>query len=197
MRRLTGKLITLALLATLFGCETAAIDTADVSEDIGADTTTTEEDGTAIDAATGLDASEDAANSQPDASPDASADASPDADVDPGCPATHARVGWVAELSTKSHAVSGHAEIIDDCTVRITDFHFDGGGIDVRIYGAKDANYLVGFPMTEDLVRPTPYSGETIIARLPTDVSLDDLDGISAWCVDFAVDFGSGTFAAP
>jgi hypothetical protein len=45
--------------------------------------------------------------------------------------------------------------------------------------------------------RSQPYQGETIEAKLPADKTLDDLDAISIWCVDFAVDFGSGEFSAP
>jgi len=112
-----------------------------------------------------------------------------------GCDMTSARIGWTAELSTKFHGVTGTAEIIDDCTVLITDFGYDGTGIDVRIYGGVEGDYDNGYPMTDDLLKAGGYSGATLIATLPDGESMDDLDGVSVWCVDVGVDFGSGSFA--
>ncbi|MCA9565439.1 MAG: DM13 domain-containing protein, partial [Myxococcales bacterium] len=114
-----------------------------------------------------------------------------------GCGSTHPHIGWVADLETHFHGVSGRATIVDDCTIEITNFNFDGGGVDVRVYGANDGNYETGFPMTEDLHRAEAYVSETVIAVIPDGRSLDDVDGISVWCIDFTVDFGSGLFAAP
>jgi mono/diheme cytochrome c family protein len=136
-----------------------------------------------------------------DSGSDAGNDTGPDVDDTPdvgsNCEATHERVGWTAELSEQFHNVGGTAEIIDNCTVRISNFTYDGRGINVSVYGAADSNYDDGYSMTADLVRSQPYEGETIFARLPAGRSLDDLDGVSVWCVDVAIDFGSGVFSAP
>jgi mono/diheme cytochrome c family protein len=116
---------------------------------------------------------------------------------DPGlreCDATHPKVGQMATLSTLAHSVSGTAEIIDDCTIRVTDFNYDGGGINVRFYSGQGGNYVGGFPMSEDLIRATPYIDESVYAQLPEGRTLDELDGISVWCVDVAVSFGDGIF---
>jgi mono/diheme cytochrome c family protein len=113
------------------------------------------------------------------------------------CPATHERVGWVADLSTAFHDVAGRAEIVDDCTVVIHDFTYDGTGIDVRIYGGVDGDYDNGYAMTDDLLKPGGYDGVLLEAVLPEGRTLDDLDGVSVWCVDVGVDFGSGLFAPP
>jgi mono/diheme cytochrome c family protein len=110
------------------------------------------------------------------------------------CDSTHAKVGQVAVLSTLAHSVSGTAEIIDDCTIRVDDFVYDGGGIDVRFYSGLGGNYVDGFPMSEDLLRPGGYNGETVYAQLPDTRTLDELDGISVWCVDVATSFGDGIF---
>ena len=110
------------------------------------------------------------------------------------CDATHDNVGQVATLSTLFHSVSGTAEIIDDCTIRVDDFTYDGGGIDVRFYSGQGGNYLSGFAMSDDLRRSGGYNGETVYAQLPEDRTLDDLDGISVWCVDVASSFGDGIF---
>jgi mono/diheme cytochrome c family protein len=127
-------------------------------------------------------------------SPDAGV---PDAGDDRDCDATHPRVGQVAELTTRFHGVSGTATIVDDCTVTIEMFDFDGEGVDVRVYGAAGGNYENGFAMTGDLRRAGGYTGETITATLPPGASLDQLDGISIWCVPVGASFGDGLFGPP
>ena len=115
------------------------------------------------------------------------------------CDSTHPNIGQVAELQTFAHQVSGTAVIVDDCTIRIDDFVFDGGGIDVRFYSGLGGDYENGFSMSEeDLRRPGGYDGtETVYAQLPEGRTLDELDGISVWCVPVASSFGDGLFQAP
>lgn len=111
-----------------------------------------------------------------------------------GCSATHPRVGQTAELQNFFHDVGGTAEIIDDCTIEITGFTFDGQGIDVQMYGGFEGMYEDGFSMSENLVRDDPYLGETIRFTLPEGQTMDDVGGVSVWCVPVGADFGSGTF---
>jgi mono/diheme cytochrome c family protein len=138
-----------------------------------------------------------------DADVDSGGDPTSDGGTDTGdelpnnCPATHERVGWIAELSTEFHDVSGVAEIVDDCTVVIHDFTYDGSGIDVRIYGGIGGDYDNGYAMTDDLLKPGGYDGVLLEAVLPEGRTLEELDGISVWCVDVGVDFGSGSFTPP
>lgn len=113
------------------------------------------------------------------------------------CPQTSARIGWTAELQDFFHGVGGTAEIVDDCTVVISNFSYDGTGIDVRIYGGQDGDYNNGYAMTGDLLLPGGYAGTTLVATLPADQNIDNLDGVSVWCVDVGIDFGSGEFSAP
>lgn len=110
------------------------------------------------------------------------------------CGATHARVGQTADFETFYHGVMGTATIVDDCTIRIEMFEYDGTGIDVRIYGGQGGNFTAGFAMSDDLLRPGGYNGETLTATVPAGRSLDDLDGISVWCVDVSISFGTATF---
>lgn len=126
-----------------------------------------------------------------------SADATTETTAAPACPATDPKVGWRAQLATYYHGVSGVAEILDDCSIRISDFNYDGGGLDVRIYAGKDDEYADGFALSDDLLRAGGYAGETLTVNLPDGASMSDLDGISVWCVEAGVDFGSGVFAPP
>ena len=109
------------------------------------------------------------------------------------CAPSHERVGKTAVLSGRRR-INGTATIVDDCTIRIDNFDFDGGGIDVRIYGGLNGNYDDGFAMGENLVRSTGYFGETLTVQLPPGRTLDEVDGISVWCIPIEVSFGEGTF---
>jgi len=115
------------------------------------------------------------------------------------CESTHPKIGQRAVLSTFAHQVSGTAVIVDDCTIRVDDFIFDGQGIDVRFYSGLEGNYIDGFSMSEeDLRRPGGYDGtETVYAQLPEGRTLDELDGISVWCVPVSQSFGDGLFMDP
>jgi hypothetical protein len=105
------------------------------------------------------------------------------------------KIGQIAVLSTKSHGVSGKARVVDDCTIEITNFTYDGGGLpDVFVYGGKARNYAVGFPIGPNLFGKA-QANATIVLTLK-DKELDNLDGISIWCVRAGVSFGDGVFAA-
>ncbi len=196
-----------ALATCTWGC--SGNDSSAPATDVGRDATSSADVGydsnAAEDVGSGADTTPDVTRQDTGPTDTASADTGyadttyPDVGADGGssCAATHPHVGWTATLSTNYHNVGGTAEIVDDCTIRITNFTFEGAGIDVRIYGAKNGDWANGFAMTGNLVRSTPYDGETLIATVPAGHTLDDLDGISVWCTDVDVDFGSGTFSAP
>ncbi len=112
------------------------------------------------------------------------------------CTKLHPRVGEVTTLSTLAHKVSGVATIVDDCTLQISNFNYDGGGLsEVRIYGAINKEFTKGFAIGDNL-KGTVYTGQTLTAMLkPGD--LDRLDSISIWCTDANANFGDGAFARP
>ncbi len=113
------------------------------------------------------------------------------------CGATHPRVGQTADLVTRYHGVTGRATIVDDCSIRIDMFSYDGTGIDVRIYSGVDGDFGDGFAMTDDLLKSGGYSNDTITAHLPDGKTLDDLDSISVWCVSVGISFGEAHFPSP
>ena len=79
----------------------------------------------------------------------------------------------------------------------MTDFTYDGTGIDVRFYGALGSDFESGFPMTENLLSGQGYSGETLIITMPKGHSFDEVDSLSLWCSDASVSFGDGIFSDP
>lgn len=139
------------------------------------------------------------ASSDPAPEPQPNPDPGPDPGPEPSdCDATHPRVGWTTELSMLFHDVAGTATIVDDCTIVVEDFFFDGNGIDVQMYAATDGNYTQGFSISGQLYNfPTGYHGDTLTLTLPEGPTLDEVDGISVWCVAVGVSFGDGLFAAP
>jgi Electron transfer DM13 len=112
------------------------------------------------------------------------------------CTKLSPKVGQIATLSTKAHGVSGKARIVDDCTIEITNFNYDGGGLpDVFVYGAKAKNYAAGFAIGTNLFGKS-QTNATLVLTLK-DKEIDNLDGISIWCVRAGANFGDGTFVAP
>jgi Electron transfer DM13 len=109
------------------------------------------------------------------------------------CAKSNAKVGRSAVLVTKSHGVTGTATVIDDCTIEIKNFSYDGGGLpDVFVYGGKGGDYKTGFAIGPNLFG-TRRTNETI--QVPVQAgALDALDGISIWCVGAGVSFGDGLF---
>ena len=111
------------------------------------------------------------------------------------CTAEHSMVGYSGFFSTLAHNVSGKATIIDDCTIEVSQFSYDGGGPDVFFYGANDHQYAENdaFAIGPQL-NGQPFENSSITIKLPTNKSLDDLNGLSVWCVDFAANFGQMEF---
>ena len=52
-------------------------------------------------------------------------------------------------------------------------------------------NRAAPLALPDNLLKSGGYAGESIA------LGLDDLDGISVWCVAVEIDLGSGVFAAP
>ncbi len=131
----------------------------------------------------------------PDVEPDPDPDPDPEP-LEPGdCPSTHPKVGQTAVLVNHFHDIAGIATIVNDCTIEIEDFGFDGNGIDVRMWAGPTANLKAGFPLGENLKNfPTGYEGDTIMGELPEDKTLDDVESVSIWCVPVGVSFGDGVF---
>jgi hypothetical protein len=111
------------------------------------------------------------------------------------CPKTHSKVGYYGFFETIAHNVSGRAEFLDDCTIKITHFNYDGGGPEVYFYGGVDHNYSESdaFAMGQK-ISGIVYNNNEIILRIPDNKTLDDITGMSVWCVDFAANFGQVTF---
>jgi hypothetical protein len=105
----------------------------------------------------------------------------------------NAKVGKIANLKTLAHGVTGKVTVIDNCTIELSGFNYDGKGLpDVFIYGGKAANYANGFAIGPNLFGVVQTNATIRVALKEGD--LDKLDGVSIWCVRAGVSFGDGLF---
>ncbi len=105
----------------------------------------------------------------------------------------HPAVGRSGEFSDIAHDVSGTLTVIDDRTLQITNFNYDGDGVVVFFYTGTDGNYAAGEEIGLQL-NGRPYVNETITLTIPDNLTLDDFNGISVWCVPFFANFGDARF---
>jgi hypothetical protein len=110
------------------------------------------------------------------------------------------KAGWRAELNGLHHNVGGTVTIVDDDSLRFDDFTYDGQGLDVRFYlGATDsqASFISGVPIGPQLLGMVfDGSQSPFVIDMPIGQTLEGWHAISVWCVDVAVNFGSGAFVA-
>lgn len=111
-----------------------------------------------------------------------------------GCGAG-SRDGQVATLQTVAHGVSGVVTVVNSCTLLFSHFNYDGGGLpDVYFYTGPGGNFSSGQPVGDNLFG-MPYSDASF--TVATDAAeLAGMDGLSVWCVQASVNFGSGLFTS-
>ena len=116
------------------------------------------------------------------------------------CNVAYARAGWQARLSTLQHGVSGTVTIIDERTVRLSGFNYDGGGPQVYAYLGRDdtaASFASGKRLGGRLNSPFAYANATLDLQLPEGQTLDGFSALSIWCEAIGSSFGSGLFQPP
>ena len=113
-----------------------------------------------------------------------------------GCGTDDPRVGQVAELTNRFiHGISGTARIVDNCTIVIEHFYYDGIAADSRWIGALDGDWKNGAVLSGPQMRATPYVDETIVLPLPENVTLNDINSIALDCLPGQDFLGSGDLA--
>lgn len=104
------------------------------------------------------------------------------------------KVGQRGELITRYHDVTGTARIVNNRTIALENFNFDGAGLDVVVFISPNPNYEPGISISDNLVRSTPYVNTNMTFSLPEGYDLNDARYISIWCIDIPVSFGDGVF---
>ncbi|MDF7823262.1 DM13 domain-containing protein [Pontiellaceae bacterium B12227] len=106
----------------------------------------------------------------------------------------HAKVGQSASLDVPGfHDVSGTAHIVNNRTVELRNFNFDGGGIVIEVYVSPNPSFSPYVSISDDLFG-TVFNNETLVLEIPDGANLDDFNYISIWCVAAGVSFGDGPF---
>jgi len=114
------------------------------------------------------------------------------------CSSNHSLVRYTGDFTTYFHGVEGTATIIDDCTIQINNFSYDGSGPEVYFYAALDLDFnsSEAFKIGAKL-SGNNYNSSSITLKLPYGKTLDDLNSLSVWCVEFLANFGDLTFSSP
>jgi hypothetical protein len=114
------------------------------------------------------------------------------------CATDSSKIGYTGTFSTLAHNVSGRATVMDNCTLEITMFNFDGAAPNVKFYAGVNANFSdsSAFGIGER-IDGRSYANETIVLELPEGKFVDDFDSLSVWCVECRADFGNLRLEAP
>ena len=103
------------------------------------------------------------------------------------------QAGTVANLITRAHAVEGSVTVVDDCTLLISHFSYDGGGLpDVYFYGTDSDTFTGGYTLGDNLFGQA-YSDATFIVSVSPSLSAS-MRAISVWCLGVSVSFGDAAF---
>ncbi|XP_043267996.1 protein Skeletor, isoforms B/C [Venturia canescens] len=104
----------------------------------------------------------------------------------------------IGTLTNYAHGISGRAYAVDDTTIFIKGFSYDGTGPDAYFWVGESempspAGDIVPYP--EDYVGRDPpvltaYNNTDIILRLPQGKRIRDIKWLSVWCRRFTVNFG-------
>ncbi|XP_067928652.1 protein Skeletor, isoforms B/C-like [Watersipora subatra] len=105
----------------------------------------------------------------------------------------------IGQFSQLAHQVSsGQVTILDEKTIKIEQFTYDGQGPDAFFYvGVGDAVGDEAAPYgkipdeNDSLEVLGRYSGKDIVLTLPENLSFRNIKWISVWCIAFAMDFGN------
>ncbi|UCE60900.1 MAG: DM13 domain-containing protein [Phycisphaerales bacterium] len=108
---------------------------------------------------------------------------------------SYSRAGWVATISDGLNQVEATATILDERTIQVEHFTYDGTAPLVYFYlGGNDTHdaFVTGLEVPPLLTRP--YVDESLTLTLPEGETLDNYTALSVWCAAFDANFGSAVF---
>ncbi|XP_032682523.1 protein Skeletor, isoforms B/C isoform X2 [Odontomachus brunneus] len=105
---------------------------------------------------------------------------------------------YIGTLKTYGHDIKGKVYAVDDATIFIKGFSYDGTGPDAYFWVGNSLmpspeGYIVPYPETDKESDPQvlgAYSNKDIILRLPGGKRIRDIKWLSIWCRRFTVNFG-------
>ncbi|XP_071554175.1 protein Skeletor, isoforms B/C-like isoform X2 [Temnothorax nylanderi] len=104
----------------------------------------------------------------------------------------------IGSLQEYAHGIKGKVYAVDDATIFIKGFCYDGTGPDAYFWVGNTSQpnpegYIVPYPETDRGSDPRvleAYNYTDIILRLPGGKRIRDIKWLSVWCRRFTVDFG-------
>lgn len=104
----------------------------------------------------------------------------------------------IGSLQEYAHGIKGKVYAVDDATIFIKGFCYDGTGPDAYFWVGNTSQpnpegYIVPYPETDKASDPRvlgAYNYTDIILRLPGGKRIRDIKWLSVWCRRFTVDFG-------
>ena len=112
--------------------------------------------------------------------------------------AGYPRAGWVANVPPGDHDAQCIATIVDEVTIQVDHFTYDGTAPAVYFYlGATDSDPAFESGLQVPPLLDRAYDDESITLTLPAGQTLDGYTAISVWCAEFSVNFSSAPFEAP
>ncbi|CAN7999777.1 unnamed protein product, partial [Ixodes pacificus] len=100
----------------------------------------------------------------------------------------------IGKLNTHFHGVSGEVYAVDEKTLYLKDFHYDGTGPDAYFWaGSTTRPDHTGFVIPDEQGRSQPlgaYHGRDLVLRLPGDQTLRKIRWFAVWCRKFRANFG-------
>ncbi|XP_011874994.1 PREDICTED: protein Skeletor, isoforms B/C [Vollenhovia emeryi] len=104
----------------------------------------------------------------------------------------------IGTLQEYAHGIKGKVYAVDDATIFIKGFSYDGTGPDAYFWVGNTSQpnpegYIVPYPETDKGSDPRvleAYNYTDIILRLPGGKRIRDIKWLSVWCRRFTVDFG-------
>lgn len=113
----------------------------------------------------------------------------------------HPKVGEVATFTNYfQHGIAGTAHIVNNRTIELRNFYYDGGGPAVVVsvaplpYPIPSQQLAWGTAISGYIGNSPAYVNTNLTFTLPDGLDLDEVNYISIWCEDFYADFGSGMF---
>jgi len=118
----------------------------------------------------------------------------------------------LGSLSTMQHGVSGSVYAVDEKTLMLKNFSYNGGGPEAFFLVGREGSPGAGEDESPSIILAHPDQGvhyqlgdagapvlqlqnlETINLSLPEDVTVSELKWISVWCPQCSADFGSLMF---
>jgi hypothetical protein len=112
--------------------------------------------------------------------------------------ALYPRAAWVADIPPGLHSVEALLTIVDQQTLQVEHFTYDGTAPLVYFYlGASDNDIDFENGLQLEPLLDRAYEDESLTLTLPEGETLDGYNAISVWCAQFSINFGSASFTAP